>query len=176
MAQLVMLRPSEAPPPSVPDGPSCRLATDADAPELARLLRAAFPEQNWTVERVGKDLLDAPDVPHTFVIAEAGALIATASVRYLERFAGHGYVHWVAVDPRARGRRLAMIAMGAVLQAFAEDGHDSAILETDDHRLPAIASYLGQGFIPHYTDPDHPLRWSRVFAAMAQRRTQTKDK
>lgn len=169
MAQLVMLRPEGAEPPAPDPAVTTRLAGAADAAELARLLGAAFPEQNWTAERVGKDLLDAADVPATFVVEEDGALIATASVRYIERFPDSGYVHWVAVDPRARGRRLARVVMAKVLDSFAADGRPSAILETDDPRLPAIASYLGQGFIPHYTEPDHALRWSRVFAALAQR-------
>ncbi len=169
-----MYRPSDAPRLSRPAAPPIRLATAADRPELVRLLGAAFPEQSWTPARVDKDLLEAADVAQTFVIEEAGTLIATASVRYTDRFPDSGYVHWVAVDPRARGRRLAMAVMDEVLAAFAAAGRASAILETDDPRLPAIASYLGQGFVPHYTDADHQLRWSRVFASLAQHRTQAR--
>jgi mycothiol synthase len=65
--------------------------------------------------------------------------------------------------------------MAAVLRRFAADSRKSSILETDDVRLPAIASYLGQGFIPHYTDPDHEDRWSRVFEQLAQSRRASKD-
>jgi mycothiol synthase len=173
MAQLVMFRPPGAAEPSVNAVP-VRRASDSDAPELARLLGEAFPEQKWSVERARKDLLEAPDVSQVLVIEEQGELIATASVRYHQGFPDSGYVHWVGVDPRARGRRLATVVMADVLRAFAADGRASAILETDDPRLPAIASYLGQGFIPHYTEPDHPLRWSRVFEAMAQHRKHPK--
>jgi mycothiol synthase len=60
--------------------------------------------------------------------------------------------------------------MAAVMQRFAEDGRMSSILETDDVRLPAIASYLSQGFIPHYTESDHQLRWSKVFEELAKGR------
>jgi mycothiol synthase len=41
------------------------------------------------------------------------------------------------------------------------------VLETDDPRLPAIASYLGMGFVPLYAAPDHETRWSAVFAQLA---------
>lgn len=169
MTQLVMLRPPEVPLAALSGAPPVRRATAADTPALARLLGAAFPEQDWPEDRVRRDLLAAADVPATFVVEETGGLIATASVRYTERFPDSGYVHWVAVDPAARGRRLARVVMDAVIRTFIADGRTSAILETDDPRLPAIASYLGQGFIPHYRDPDHAQRWSRVFMTMAQR-------
>ena len=69
----------------------------------------------WSADRARKDLLDAPDVKATFVIEENGTLLATASARYFdERFPGVGYVHWVAVDPAARGRGLFDVVMAAV--------------------------------------------------------------
>jgi mycothiol synthase len=155
---------------------SVRGAGAGDAEALARLLGAAFPEQEWSVERARLDLLDAPDVPVTFVIEEGGEIVATASVRYNERFPESGYVHWVAVDPRHRGKRLGTIVMDAVIRRFLADGRNSSVLETDDMRLPAIASYLGQGFIPSYSDDDHEDRWSRVFVQMAQSRRSRGDR
>lgn len=170
MAQLVMKRPPGAS--ALPTGhdASVRAAVPADAEEIGRLMAGAFPELPWDTRRAHTDLFDAPDVPVTYVIEEAGRIIASASVRYTERFPGAGYVHWVGVDPAARGRRLGTVVMTRVLQRFAEDGLTFSILETDDFRLPAIASYLGQGFIPHYTDDDHELRWSNVFQKLAEGR------
>jgi mycothiol synthase len=114
-------------------------------------------------------------VPVTYIIEEAGKPVATASVRYVDRFPESGYVHWVGVDPAYRGKRLGTEVMAAVLRRFAADGRKSSILETDDVRLPAISSYLGQGFIPHYTDADHEDRWSAVFAQLAAVRRTLKD-
>jgi len=68
------------------------------------------------------------------------------------------------------GRRLGTVVMAKVIRRFFADGRTFSILETDDFRLPAIASYLGQGFIPHYIDPDHEGRWSKVFEQLAQGR------
>ena len=176
MAQLMMKRPTGAPPLGAPSPVPVRAARPADAAELARVLGAAFPEHEWTVERVHQDLLDAVDVPVTFLIEESEQIVATASVRYQARFPDSGYVHWVAVDPRHRGKRLGTIVMDAVLRRFEADGRMSAILETDDVRLPAITSYLGQGFIPNYSDVDHGDRWSNVFATLALARRNLKGK
>ena len=148
-----------------------RSATAADANALARLLAAAFPEMTWDAERARKDLLDAPDVKATFVVEEGGALLATASARYFdERFPGVGYVHWVAVDPAARGRGLFDVVMDAVQTQFETDGRPIAFLETDDARLPAIAAYLRLGYVPQYMEPDHEARWSAIFSQLAEGR------
>lgn len=170
MAQLVMKRPPGASALPPPTEDAVRAAIPADAEAIGRLMAGAFPELTWDTRRAHTDLFDAPDVPVTYVIDDGPKIIATASVRYTERFPGAGYVHWVGVDPAYRGRRLGTIVMTRVLRRFAEDGRDFSILETDDFRLPAIASYLGQGFVPHYTDGDHELRWSKVFEHLAQGR------
>jgi mycothiol synthase len=145
-----------------------RGATDADAEGLSRLLGVAFPEMQWDAARARADLIEAADVKATFVVAENDQLLATASARYFERrFPGVGYVHWVAVDPAARGRGLFDVVMGAVEAQFEADGRRVAILETDDRRLPAIAAYLRLGYIPQYTEGDHEERWSRIFIQLA---------
>lgn len=166
MSQLLMKLPAL----SGPDGnggPLVRLAGDGDAGGLARLLGAAFPETEWSVGRVGRDLLGEPTVASVHVIPGEGQLLATASARYNPVFPGVGYVHWVGVDPIARGRNLGAAVMADVLARFASDGITSVVLETDDERLPAIRSYLAQGFVPQYSHPDHEARWSAVFAALA---------
>ena len=174
MAQLIMKRPAlggtESPEPAA--GPMLvRAATSRDAEALAVLFKAAFPEMEWDAARVHRDLFDAEDVKATFVAEEDGHLLGTASARYFERrFAGVGYVHWVAVDPAARGRGAFDAVMAAVHRQFLADGRSTAFLETDDHRLPAITAYLRLGYVPQYTDPDHELRWSQIFAGLAQAR------
>jgi mycothiol synthase len=177
MAQLIMKRPERSTPStgSPPDqglaGPECRVATAADAEALARVLKSAFPEMEWDAARARRDLLDADDVKRTFVVEQDGQLLGTASARYFEqRFPGVGYVHWVAVDPVARGRGIFDAVMAAVHQQFFDDGRSIAFLETDDHRLPAIAAYLRLGYVPQYTEPDHEGRWSAIFTTLAEGR------
>jgi GNAT superfamily N-acetyltransferase len=170
MAQLVMKRPG-LDVVTIPDSPDVRVATAADADGLARVFKAAFPEMEWDAARARKDLFDADDVKETFVVAENGVVLGTASARYFERrFPGVGYVHWVAVDPAARGRGIFDSVMAAVHRQFLADGRTIAFLETDDHRLPAISAYLRLGYVPQYTEADHEARWSAVFTALANGR------
>lgn len=166
MSQLLMKLPSL--PRTLPGTAQVsRTAVSADAGELARLLGAAFPESPWSAERVHRELFGDPTVASVHVIADGATLLATASARYNPAYPGRGYVHWVGVDPTARGRNLGAAVMAAVLACFASDGMTAAVLETDDERLPAIRSYLAQGFVPQYPVPDHEGRWSAVFAASA---------
>ena len=144
-----------------------RLADERDADGLGRLLKAAFPELDWPAGKAREDLFGDPSVAAVYVIDGPDGLLATASARYHTPFPGVGYVHWVGVDPAARGRALGTAVMSAVMARFAADGHTAAVLETDDPRLPAITSYLAQGYVPQYPDADHEARWSAVFAALA---------
>jgi mycothiol synthase len=137
---------------------------------LAALLGKAFPEMVWSAGRVRTDLLDASDVDAIFVAEREGAIVATASARSHAGFPGLGYVHWVAVDPARRGEGLFEDVMGVVMARFVADGRPAAILETDDVRLPAITAYLRLGYVPHYRDPDHEERWSRIFTQLGQAR------
>ena len=170
MAQLVMKRPG-LDLGTIPDSPDARPARDSDADGLGRVFKAAFPEMEWDAARARKELLDADDVKETFVIEENGQILGTASARYFEkRFPGVGYVHWVAVDPAARGRGIFDAVMAAVHHQFMADGRTIAFLETDDHRLPAISAYLRLGYVPQYTEADHEGRWSAIFKTLAEGR------
>lgn len=170
MAQLVMKRPG-LDVGTIPDSPDIRTAGAADADGLARVFKAAFPEMAWDAARARKDLLDANDVKATFLVAENRAVLGTASARYFEqRFPGVGYVHWVAVDPAARGRGIFDAVMAAVHRQFVADGRTVAVLETDDGRLPAISAYLRLGYVPQYIEPDHEARWSAIFTKLAEGR------
>lgn len=167
--QLVMRRPDLAglPPLAIPDGLELRRATGADAEDLAGLLRAAFAVE-WDAAGVHAQLLSAADVRATFLLREAGAVVATASaaLRPLEH-PDAGYVHWVAADPRRSGRGLGRLVSLAVMHEFIRLGQSAAVLTTDDHRLPAIRTYLGLGFQPCDRHPSHAERWRRILAGLA---------
>ena len=166
MVQLQMKRPTLTGIDSV-DRPGPRIAGAGDAAALGRLLGAAFPDHTWSADRARSDLLDEPTVVATYVIDGPDGLIATASARAHPGFPGAGYVHWVGVDPHRRGQALGTTVMAAVMARFVADGLTRAMLETDDPRLPAITSYLAQGYVPHYPDDSHVSRWSAVFMALA---------
>jgi GNAT superfamily N-acetyltransferase len=167
MSQLAMLLPVRPSSPSVDPTHGIRLATEADNQALADLLGASFPEFEWTAERVQDELTGFDEISAVFVLNDGDRIIATAAARHWpERFPGMGFLAWVAVDTTYRGRGLGRAIVARAIDQFVADGHWPAILETDDERLPAMSTYLGLGFIPHYLDEDHEGRWSGVFSAM----------
>lgn len=170
MTQLFMVRPAGAGPVAIPAPPEDLRLRDAvadDAEALAGLLAAAF-EERWDADRVRRDLLDAPDVVRTHVLADAeGRLVGTASERIMDEHPGAGYVHWVGVAPEARGRRLGERLTALCVAGFAERGLPAAVLETDDFRVPAVRAYLRLGFVPECRDPEDRAEaertaWSRL--------------
>ena len=174
MSQLAMRRPdlAELPPlplpTDLPDGYALRLCEKGECASLAAVLDLAFPGDDWDVAKTNKNLLEAEDVRATFVIEHDGKIVATASVQMPPgAVSGTGTVHWVGADPSQKGKRLGHLVTLAVLHRFIEEGCADANLSTDDARLPAIKTYLNLGFVPDYRDETHPLRWSRIFQALA---------
>lgn len=168
MSSLLMRRPDLADLPPAPD--TIDVAGPDDVVELARLLTASF-EDPWDEAKVSSKLLDDPTVSETFLIRDGDRIVATASARTLpERFAGAGYLHWVASDPEARGRGIGRGVVLAVLHRFAADGCTATVLETEDHRLAAIKLYLRLGYVPQYPDDDHLRRWSAIFRLLLEPR------
>ena len=172
MAQLLMRRPHLRDLPTVRPLPAGYLLREYIAPNdlqsLNATLQAAFAEP-WDESRARRELLDVPGVKAIYVIEHQGAVVGTTSSKIVpDLFPGSGYVHWVAVANAHLRRGLAAVLMQRVLQDFSERGHRDAVLETDDHRFPAISAYLRFGFIPVYAvrGEDHRERWSAIFQAL----------
>lgn len=166
-SSLLLRRPhlKDVPERGVPEGYVLRRSEPADDEAIAETLRASFDE-SWDVERVRRELTQAQDVVATYVVAHDGIPVATASSRWVpERFPGAGYVHWVGTHPDHTRRGLAAALLVELLRHFREVGRSEAVLETDDHRHPAIRSYLRLGFTPVYEvdGSDHRVRWSAIF-------------
>lgn len=157
MAQLLMRRPHLRDLPIVrplPAGYQLReyIGPD-DLPSLNTTLQAAFSEP-WDEARARRELLDVPGVKAIYVIEHEGAVVGTTSSK-------------IVTDAHLR-RGLAAALMQRILQDFIERGHRDAVLETDDHRIPAISAYLRFGFLPVYDvrGEDHRERWSAIFQAL----------
>ena len=168
MTQLVMRRPNLEDLPEVPALPPGFVLREfelSDAEALAALLQKAFEDDTWTVERLRSDLIEASDVRKIFVITRDGVLVATGSAALREdRYPEAGYVHWVAADPALKGMHLGYIVSLAVLHEFVRLGCKTAVLQTDDDRLPAIRTYQKLGFEPEHTHESHPGRWARIMS------------
>lgn len=162
-----MRRTSPAQIPSVPlaDGDRLRVATRADIPELVTLFQAAFPEMDWEPAKVREELVDDPRVVRIYVVQRLNRIVATASCKRSDE-EKTGYLHWCAVHPNARGERLGTVVCQAVLRSFAKQGMTSVLLDTDDHRLAAIKTYLRLEFIPEPCDQEDRERWERIFALL----------
>lgn len=168
MTQLFMVQPDlrsrGATTPKVGDviAPNLRPANPDDAEPLAALMRAAYRE-GWDVARVRRELLDADDVPVTWVVDDGG-IIATASERYLpERYPGAGYLHYVAASPARAGHGQGRLVTEQVLSQVLARGLNRCVLETDTFRIPALVTYLRLGFVPEYRTDAERLGWSAVF-------------
>jgi ribosomal protein S18 acetylase RimI-like enzyme len=59
-----------------------------------------------------------------------------------------GLVHWVAVDPGHRGRRLGEALLAAALHAMKARGHTEAFLNTNPALAAAVQLYERLGFVP----------------------------
>ena len=169
---LFMRRPHlrDLPPLALCPGYHLRTAGAEDAPGLSAVLTAAFREE-WDLDRVRRTLLDDEQVVAVYVIeAEGGRLVATASARLaLEQFPGSGYLHWVGADPSVAGRGLGYQVTLAVLHDFAARDLADSVLETDDWRLPAIATYLKCGYVPEPREAVDNDRWEAVRASFRPR-------
>jgi len=179
MDNLLMRRPDllNLPPlPALPDGYSLRETLPEDIPAVAAVLDRAFADdswdqaRSWDEARVAATLNEQEGVKQTLVVDFLGRPIATASARVQpDRFPGSGYLHWVAVDPDNRGQRLGFFLSLAVLHTFVTLGCADALLETQDHRLAAIQTYLTLDFLPQYQDETHRARWDDITSKLRPR-------
>ena len=79
-----------------------------------------------------------------------------------------GYIHMVGCKKKYRGLGIGTKMNAEAVRILIENGFVTAYLTTDDHRIPAIKSYLRAGFEPEMTDPDHPERWEKIFAEIGR--------
>ncbi len=177
MAQLQMHRPhlDDIPrTPTVPAGYGLRpMATTGNLTSLAETLSKAFGEV-WSVDDVRSRLINAEDVHAVYVITWEDRVVATASSRHVSDYQpDKGYVHWVGTHPDHARKGLAATLIERVLQDFISRGYTSAVLQTDDFRLPAIRAYLRYGFLPVYDvdAEDHRSRWSTLLQSLFARPT-----
>ena len=99
---------------------------------------------------------------HVLYLRENGKAVATVTAVEKAEFPGEGWFRMVGVDPECRGRGLGKLITLAALQSLAARGYKSAVLSTDDERVPAIRLYRSIGFEPLITHESHPERWEKL--------------
>ena len=154
----------------VPGGYVLRTITHSDVAHWVSLLDRNGELGRWDLDRARS--LFAPGSPMpldgSFLVSRDGTPVATAQL-HLRTAPDDPYspvpeLGWVSVLPEHRGLHLGRTVCSAVLHYAAEQGHRAVFLRTDDHRLPAIRTYLRLGFEPWFYDPSAPERWRAVMA------------
>jgi mycothiol synthase len=166
MVQLAMRRTDFLGLPTRPEIPEVAVLDASDAVELATVLALSFEDVTWDGAKATQVLLAAPDVDAVFGIRVEGRVVATASAQVRDRTKPVGTVHYVGTHPEATGRGYGSWVTLRVVEYFRDNGMTEVNLTTDDHRLPAIRTYLKLGFRPWFTDDSHPERWQRVLASL----------
>ena len=145
--------------PALPDGLVLRAATGDDIEPMRAAKNDAFRdhwgsqpmvEADWrgylTAEKSRLDL-------SRVVVDEHGDVLAFTVVEsdpgaFAARGRSFGYIHWVGVVRRARGRGLAPLVIRATLDALRDAGLSAASLEVDaENPSGAVALYERLGFV-----------------------------
>ena len=99
---------------------------------------------------------------YVLYLYDHGKAIATATATEHQDYPGEGWYRMVAVHADARGQGAGRMIALAALYELRRRGYTSALLSTDDERIPAIRLYLSLGFQPIYTHESHKARWNGV--------------
>jgi mycothiol synthase len=164
-SQLQMIWPEQRlrmpPLPQVPSGYMLRSFQSGDEPDYYRLM-ALVGWPHW-----GDDMLREQSdriTPENWIMAEetsSGKLVASAMglQNRLEQKRFDSELGWVAADPSHAGRGLGLAVCAAATAALIRSGYQKIHLFTDDHRLPALKTYLRLGYVPFLNLPDMAERW-----------------
>ncbi|MBL0385799.1 GNAT family N-acetyltransferase [Tumebacillus sp. ITR2] len=151
---------------SVPQGYLLRPYRDEDASALTTLLA----EEGWNLEEAKfLDFLNhcLPDGLFVVVERESGTLVATGSALHNPqgghfRFPFGGSIGYVVVHPDHRGKKLGELVSAVALRRLIRGGYRTIWTGMEDHRLPAIKTYLKLRFVPFLYAPEMEERWHHV--------------
>ncbi len=107
-----------------------------------------------------------PDTDLLFVLDPNGKRVATITACATEDDS-EGLIHMVGALPESRGLGLGHCIITKACAMVEERGYKSAMLTTNDFRLPAVKTYLDAGFLPVlWEDPESNMteRWDKVLA------------
>ncbi len=171
-SQLKMMWPeqrlSTPPTPQVPLGYRLRTFQPEDKADFYHLMALV----GWT--HWGDDMLQEQSdriIPENWILAvESSSDKLVASTMGLRNRPDHkpfdGELGWVAANPDHTGRGLGMAVCAAATAGLIRSGYQKIHLFTDDHRLPAIKTYLRLGYIPLLYLPDMAERWRIICAQL----------
>jgi GNAT superfamily N-acetyltransferase len=106
---------------------------------------------------------------HVFYIRRGGLDLATTTAVENPAYPGEGWLRMVGVRPGESGKGLGKAIVSLALASLRERGYQTAVLSTDDERIPALCTYLSLGFRPVYTHKSHQERWQRLKEILPER-------
>jgi mycothiol synthase len=149
---------------SVPEIYYLRIYTNDDKEELINLMHlAGFTD--WDAEKLQQALhLTVPDGCFVLFAKNSNKCVATMMARHLsdERHPCGGRIDWLAAAQEHQGRGLGFIVAAAATNRLIEINYRNIYVTTDDHRLPAIKTFIKLGFIPDLYRKDMFARWKNV--------------
>jgi mycothiol synthase len=154
---------------ALPEGIACRVFRAGDEEQWAAVLNGCGELGSWDRLRVERALAGGIAPERIWFLCAGDRPIATACVCVHGSGAEiQAEIGWVAALPEHQGRRLGrQITLAACLGARAL-GFNEVFLLTDDHRLPAIKTYLNLGFEPDLWHESHPGRWQAIMQRLSE--------
>ena len=104
-----------------------------------------------------------------FLVAPDGRDAGTITAWYNRTYARRrwGQIHWVAIVPEHRGKRLSKSMMTVAMNRLRALGHRRAMLGTQTPRIAAIKTYLDFGFAPDMSVDRAQEAWAQVRRALS---------
>lgn len=165
LPQLMMRHPdlSSVPALSLPEGYSVYTHKEGEEGVWEQIIEDAFDGHYPFSFLTNRPEYDPKTVLY---LAKDGRPIATTTAVENPLYPGEGWFRMVGVRKDTRGMGAGRMIALAALQSLHDRGYKTALLSTDDKRIPAISLYLSLGFEPIYTDESHEARWKAVFAEL----------
>lgn len=163
----------------LPTGYSCRSMRPTEISAYLKVLNQSThsgdADLQWFKETFSSDRQYNPAYVQIIWKGEEPVAAATA---WHNKLAGEqwGQVHWVGVIANERNKGLGTAVVLAALHKLRQRGFERAMLDTQDWRLPAIATYLKLGFKPWPTSEVPAREWDIILKKLKQWRSEQSDK
>ncbi|NMB97275.1 MAG: GNAT family N-acetyltransferase [Clostridiaceae bacterium] len=161
--QLVMRRNNLIMLPSIvlPEGYFIRDFKHGDECAWDNIIKDAFNSEISFEKTISSSKEFLPE--RVFFVCYNDVPIATATAWYDPKWGEEtGYLHMVGVMKKHNGKGLGMQVSLAALHQMAKEKRQFAILHTDDHRIPAIKTYLKLDFKPVIVHENQVERWKTI--------------
>lgn len=167
--QLIMRHPNitELPPLTLPTGMTLHTHLEGQEAVWERIIESAFGA-HFDFDF----LIKAGDYhpSHVLYLCKDGVDVATTTAVENAAYPNEGWFRMVGVHQDARGMGAGRLIALAALHNLKERGYKTAVLSTDDARIPAISLYLSLGFEPVYSHESHKERWKKVFEVLSSKK------